>query len=78
MKKDIEDYVKSCHLCQVNKAKYRPRPDELVFPNHSDKPFEVVHVDFAKLKKKSPGVHKAQSFLTAIDQCTRMVVVRPG
>lgn len=78
MKKDVEAYVKSCHLCQVNKAKYRPRPDELVLPDHSDKPFEVVHVDFAELKKKSSGVRKTQSFLIAIDQCTRMVAARPG
>lgn len=78
MKRDVDNYVRSCHLCQVNKAMYRPRPDALVLPLHSDTPFKVVHVDFAELKKKSEGVRQTQSFVVAIDQCTRMVAARPG
>lgn len=78
MKEDVWTYVKSCHLCQVHKAKYHQRTDEMVIQKHSGNPFETIHLDFAELKKKSTGVLKTQSFLVCIDQCTRMVAARPG
>lgn len=78
MKKDVEKYVRSCHTCQIQKAKYKPKPDEMVLPTHSSTPFEVVHLDFAELKKKGEGVRRTQSFLIAVDECTRMIAARPG
>uniref|UniRef100_A0A6G5AHX8 Putative tick transposon n=1 Tax=Rhipicephalus microplus TaxID=6941 RepID=A0A6G5AHX8_RHIMP len=49
----------------------------MVLPQHSDVPFAVIHLDFAELKKKAAGVRRMQSFLVAIDQCTRIVAARP-
>uniref|UniRef100_A0A6G5AJQ7 Putative tick transposon n=1 Tax=Rhipicephalus microplus TaxID=6941 RepID=A0A6G5AJQ7_RHIMP len=78
MKEDVQRYAQSCHQCQVHKAKYLQRTDEMVLPQHSNVPFEVIHLDFAELKKKAAGVRRTQSFLVAIDQCTRIVAARPG
>lgn len=78
MNEDVQRYAQSCHQCQVHKAKYLQRTDEMILPQHSDVPFEVIHLDFAELKKKAAGVRRTQSFLVAIDQCTRIVAARPG
>ncbi|WP_410469856.1 DDE-type integrase/transposase/recombinase, partial [Bradyrhizobium sp. 33ap4] len=37
-----------------------------------------LHLDFPELKKKSEGTGRTQSFLVAIDECTRMVAAKPG
>ncbi|XP_064469157.1 uncharacterized protein LOC135383746 [Ornithodoros turicata] len=50
----------------------------MILPPHSSVPFEVVHLDFAELKKKAEGRRRTQCFLVAIDECTRMVAARPG
>ncbi|XP_064479177.1 uncharacterized protein K02A2.6-like [Ornithodoros turicata] len=68
----------SCDKCQRYKIKYHQRTDQMTLPEHSSTPFEVVHIDFAELKKKAEGVKKTRAFLLAIDQCTRMVATRPG
>ncbi|XP_064469869.1 uncharacterized protein LOC135384601 [Ornithodoros turicata] len=78
MKQDVKEYVRSSDRCQLYKFKYCQRTDEIFLPDHWDKPFKVVHMDFAELKKKAEGVRKTQSFLLAVDQCTRMVATRPG
>ncbi|XP_075740218.1 uncharacterized protein LOC142786417 [Rhipicephalus microplus] len=72
MKKDVSQYVRSCHVCQVHKVKYKQPTDTMILPCHSNVPFEVVHLDFAELNKKREGVRKTQAFLLAIDECTRM------
>lgn len=78
MKKDVSQYVRSCHVCQVHKVKYKQPTDTMILPCHSNVPFEVVHLDFAELNKKREGVRKTQAFLLAIDECTRMVAARAG
>lgn len=78
MKEDIRRYVESCHICQLHKAKYRRQTDTMILPPHSSTPFEVVHLDFAEIKKKGEGVSRTQAFLLAIDQATRMIAARPG
>lgn len=78
MKARVKEYVRSCHTCQLAKAKFQPQPDVLTLPEHSSVPFEVIHLDFAEIKKKSDTNRKTQSFILSIDQCTRMVAARPG
>lgn len=78
MKADIENYVKTCHQCQAIKAKFCPKGNQMVIPVYSDVPFEVVHLDFAEIKKKGEGVRRTQSFIVAVDQCTRMAAAKPG
>lgn len=78
MKQDVKSYVRSCETCQRCKVKFRQRTDVMVLPEHSRIPFEVVHLDFAELRKKSEGIRRTQSFLLAVDEATRMVFTRPG
>ena len=77
MKKEIHAYVKSCEACQLNKAKFRPNPDEMsilpVVP-----PMDTVHIDFAELEKKKEGVSRTKSFLVAIDRNTRYAFAKAG
>lgn len=77
MKEDVQRCARSCHQCQVHKAKYHQKIDEMVLPQNSDAPFAVIHLDFTELKKKAAGVRRTQSFLVATDQCTRIVAARP-
>lgn len=78
MKDDVRSYIRSCHLCQTNKVKFKQPTDIMITTEHSNVPFEVIHLDFAELKKKGEGVKKTQAFLLAIDECTRMVTARAG
>ncbi|RWR99200.1 uncharacterized protein B4U79_17067 [Dinothrombium tinctorium] len=72
MKKDIEEYVRSCHVCQITKFKYRPKFDTCYLRDFSTTPFQVIHIDFAELEKKKEGVAKTRSFLVIIDEATRI------
>lgn len=78
MKNDIRTYIRTCHECQTNKVKYKQPTDVMITTDYSSVPFDVVHLDFAELKKKGEGVRKTQAFLLAIDECTRMVTARAG
>ena len=71
MKRDITNYIRSCHLCQLNKPK--PRFDPPYLPNHSKIPFHTVHLDFGELTKKSDLISKTKSFLLLVDEATRIV-----
>lgn len=73
MKKDVIQYVRSCHDCQVHKSKFKPRPDIMILPNHSKVPFETIHMDFGELTKKGEGRKTTQSFLVIVDEATRYV-----
>lgn len=53
MKEDVWKYVTICYQCQLHKAECGPRTNEMVFSKHPGKPFETVHLDFAKLKSSS-------------------------
>lgn len=57
----------------------RHKTDTMVFTGHESESFETVQVDFTELKKKkSEGVRKTQSFSVCIDECSRIVAVKPG
>ena len=76
MKSDVEVYVKSCHVCQTEKFKYKVNPDILFLPEHSKVMFETIHMDFGELNKKSE-IHKStRSFLVLVDEATRLVNVQ--
>lgn len=68
----------SCHERQMWAVKYRQPTDQMVLPDHSMTPFEVVHLAFAEVQRKSEGVKRAQAFLLGIDECTRMATARAG
>ncbi|XP_064469678.1 uncharacterized protein K02A2.6-like [Ornithodoros turicata] len=59
-------------------AKFQPQPDILTLPAHSSMPFEGVHLDFAEIRKKSDTHSRTQSFLLAVDECTRTLATRVG
>ena len=72
MNREIEDYVKSCHVCQVVKHKYKPKIDYQSVPKLAKKPYETVHVDHGECMKKSEGVARTRSFVVIVDEYTRM------
>lgn len=76
MREDIANYIKTCHVCQIVKAKYKAKPDVMFLPEHSQTPFEVLHIDYAELQKKKEGLKTTQSFLVIVDQCTRFTWAR--
>ena len=73
MRKEVEEYVKSCHECQVKKFKYRPKHSFMVLPPHAKVPYESIHLDYGELKKKSEGIGSTRSFVALIDENTRML-----
>lgn len=50
----------------------------MITPKYSSIPFEVIHLDFAELKKENEGTEKTRAFLLGIDECTRIVVTKAG
>lgn len=73
MKRDVSNYVKSCHECQIGKFKYRGKPHFMNLPIQAETPFEKIHLDFAELKKRSDTNRTTQSFLIIVDEATRFV-----
>lgn len=73
LKKDIEHHVRTCHICQISKFKFRPKADYLVLAPHSSLPYEVVHLDYGELSKKKEGCKTTRSFILLVDEFTRMV-----
>ena len=73
MRRDIDNYVDSCHECQLKKFKYRKKFNFLTVVNHGSNPYETIHLDFAELQKKTEGVKKTKSFILLVDEFTRMV-----
>ena len=77
MHRDITDYVRSCHVCQTIKFKYKRKVTYLPLPVHADTPYEAVNIDFGELSKRSDTITTTKSFLVLVDQHTRMVHVKP-
>jgi len=73
MKADIDNYIKSCHDCQVIKFKYRKKLKYQTLVNHSTTPYECVHLDYGEIMKKSETGKKTRSFILLVDENTRMV-----
>ena len=73
MKQEIENYVKTCHDCQINKFKYRAKHNIMTLPPLASTPYETVHLDYGEIKKKSEGIGKTQSFILLVDEATRML-----
>ncbi|CAB0004062.1 unnamed protein product [Nesidiocoris tenuis] len=71
MKESILQYVRSCHVCQLTKFRFRPKPDTMVIPIRAKTPFEHIHIDFGELSKKKVGQKMTKSFLIAIDENSR-------
>lgn len=65
-------------VCQVQKAKFRPRPDRMCLRSNNDPPMNTVHLDFAELSKKSGPGTETRAFLVAIDRNTRFAAARAG
>lgn len=76
LKQDVIKYVRSCHDCQINKSKFKPRPDIMILPNHAKVPYETVHLDFGELQKKGEGRKLTKSFIVLVDESTRYVDVK--
>jgi len=78
MKKDVENYVRTCEICQINKAKFVPKADEMIIRERVPVPMHTTHLDFAELAKKSDGIARTRSFLVVIDVHTRYVAAKCG
>lgn len=74
MEKEIFDYVRSCHMCQIGKP--RRFPDIPVAAPHSTIPFHTVHLDFGELRKRSALNGMTRSFLLLVDEATRVTTGR--
>jgi len=77
MKKDIEEYVKGCALCQANKINTHQQKPHL-FPittNTDAEPFEVIAMDFIVKLPKSQGY---DSILMITDHdCSKAAIFIP-
>lgn len=73
---DVRNYIRICHVCQLNKAKFKPKASKMFLAKHSTEPFHTVHLDFAELAKKSERVRRTKSFLVIIDEATRSCFAR--
>jgi transposase InsO family protein len=78
LRSDVKAYVKSCLLCQRNKAKFRQKVDRLCLRSNDVPPMHTIHVDFAELTKASKHGSKTRAFVVAIDRNTRFAVAKAG
>lgn len=76
MRKDVEQHIKTCNVCQITKFKFRPKHNYLVLAPQSSNPYESVHLDFGEVKKKSEGCKTTRSFILLVDEYTRMIHTR--
>lgn len=74
----VTEYVKSCKICQVLKAKFKPRADRLCLRPNDVPPMDTVHLDFAELSKRSGPGTETRAFSVAIDRNTRFAAARAG
>ena len=76
MKNDIAEFVKTCHICQINKFKFLPKFNQMSLPKQSEIAFETVHLDYGEFSKKKEGQSRTWSFLLLIDEATRFTVTK--
>ena len=72
MNNDIREYVQSCHECQMIKFKYRKKFHFQTLVNHGSSPYEVIHLDFGELKKRSDTNLRSRFFILLVDEYSRM------
>ena len=76
MKQDVEQYVKGCAACQVNKANMKPLKPAMIpiTPEHT-LPFETAAVDFIT---KLPQSGKYDTIMTATcHDCSKAAIMIP-
>ena len=78
LRSEVAEYVKSCKVCQVNKAKFKARGDRMCLRANDELPMNTVRHDFAELSKRSGPGTRTRAFLVAIDRNTRFAVARAG
>ena len=78
MRSDVKKYVKSCRLCQRNKAKFWQKNDRLCRRSNDLPKMHTIHVDFAELAKASLHNSRIKAFLVATDRNTRFAAARAG
>lgn len=76
MRKDVQTYVKSCPVCQVQKFKFRPKLDYLTVPSHAKTPFHTIRLDFGTLRKKSETIATTRSFIVLVCEYSRYIVAK--
>ncbi len=77
MKKDVEEYVKGCALCQANKINTHHQKPRLtpITTNTEAEPFEVITMDFIVKLPKSQGY---DTILTITDHdCSKAAIFIP-
>lgn len=45
MKRDIRNYIKTCHSCQLNKTNFKPTKQPMEITTTSEKPFQRLAID---------------------------------
>lgn len=74
MKKDVSEYVKSCHKCQINKNKNKIKIP-LKITSTSDKPFQKIFLDIVGPLIKSNNNNCY--IMTIMDDLTRYLLAIP-
>ncbi|CAK1603958.1 unnamed protein product [Parnassius mnemosyne] len=76
MRSDIENYVKNCKLCQVNKPLRRCNKAPMVITSTSTKPFERLALDIVGPLPEA-GLQNFKFILTLQDDLTKFLCVYP-
>ena len=74
MKKDIEKYIKGCHICQTAKPKQQPKAAPLQPNEIPSKPWETISVDLIGLLTPSKG---KDMILVIMDQFSKKAYFLP-
>lgn len=64
------------HIRNIRNSNANNQHERWLLRWYSNTLFEVIHLDFPELWKKSEGVKKIQVFLLIIDESTRMIAAR--
>ncbi|CAK1604155.1 unnamed protein product [Parnassius mnemosyne] len=76
MRSDIENYVKNCKLCQVNKPLKTCNKAPMVITSTSTKPFERLALDIVGPLPEA-GLQNFKFLLTLQDDLTKFLCVYP-
>ena len=75
MKEDVQAYVKTCHVCQVDKTERKKEAELLQALSIPERPWQCVSMDFIN---GFPKVEGFESVLIVVDRLSKYVVFIPA
>ena len=76
LKAEVQQYIRTCPVCQVCKFRYRVKHDYLYLTPHAQFCFHTIALDYGELSKKSDTIKTTRSFIVLVDERSRFLVTK--